>query len=159
FEGTVDFDPGAGTFNLTSFGGGDVFIMKLNANGDLVWARQVGGTEEEQGLAIAADNDGNVFTTGYFYVAACDFDPGPGTVSLTPISQSDAFVLKLDADGDFAWVKQIGGNQADRGNTIEVDGSGNVVISGGYYGYPGTVDLDPGPGFFNVTQVGSIAHW
>ena len=52
FDGTADFDPGAGTFNLTSAGGQDVFVSKLDSSGNFVWARQLGGTSSDQGLSI-----------------------------------------------------------------------------------------------------------
>jgi hypothetical protein len=44
FQGTVDFDPGAGTVNLSSAGSDDIFVQKLDASGNLVWARGMGGT-------------------------------------------------------------------------------------------------------------------
>ena len=58
FKGTVDFDPGAGTFNLTSAGGDDIFISKLNAAGKFVWAKQMGGTNQDIGSSIALDAAG-----------------------------------------------------------------------------------------------------
>ena len=42
FQGTVDFDPGAGVFNLTSAGGDDIFVSKLDSAGNFVWAQQLG---------------------------------------------------------------------------------------------------------------------
>ena len=49
FQGTVDFNPGAGTFNLTSAGSNDIFISKLDASGNFVWAKQLGGTSSDYG--------------------------------------------------------------------------------------------------------------
>ena len=66
FKGTVDFDPGAGTFNITSVGGRDIFITKLDAAGNLVWAKGMGGASDDEGFSIAVDASGNVYTTGYF---------------------------------------------------------------------------------------------
>ncbi|MDP6162158.1 MAG: hypothetical protein QF837_05700, partial [Acidimicrobiales bacterium] len=86
FSGTADFDPGPGTTNLTQNGGGyDAFVSKLNSSGDLVWAKSFGGSKEEESVSVAVDSSGNVYTTGWFR-AAGDFDPGPGTTNLTPIS-------------------------------------------------------------------------
>src|SRR5207253_4820 len=81
FQGTADFDPGAGTILLTSVGSLDVFVSKLASTGALVYARQLGGTSNDQGLGIAVDGSGNVFTTGSFRGTA-DFDPGTGTSNL-----------------------------------------------------------------------------
>jgi hypothetical protein len=49
FKDTGDFDPGSGIFNLTSLGGEDIFIGELNASGNFVWAKQIGGTGYDRG--------------------------------------------------------------------------------------------------------------
>ncbi|HLG35194.1 MAG TPA: hypothetical protein VI757_09965, partial [Bacteroidia bacterium] len=77
FEGTVDFDPGAGIFNLTSAGSDDIFISRLDGSGNFVWAKAMGGTSSDGGNSVAVDASGNVYTTGLFYDTA-DFDPGAG---------------------------------------------------------------------------------
>ncbi|MEX2323550.1 MAG: SBBP repeat-containing protein [Acidimicrobiia bacterium] len=94
FFGTADFDPGAGTLNLTSAGSGDVFVSKLDSAGNLVWARQLGGGLDDIGQGVAVDGSGNVYTTGHFSGTA-DFDPGAGTLNLTSAGASDVFVVKL----------------------------------------------------------------
>ena len=82
FQGTVDFDPGAGTANLTSNGSQDVFVLKLDSSGNYVWAKNFGGTDNEKGWSVAVDSSGNVYTTGDFQ-GTDDFDPGAGTTNLT----------------------------------------------------------------------------
>jgi hypothetical protein len=97
FGGTVDFDPGGGVANLTSAGRmllPNVFVSKLNAAGDFVWARAMGGKDGAVGDGIAVAADGSVVTTGSFEKTA-DFDPGPGTLQLTSIGSADIFVSKL----------------------------------------------------------------
>ncbi|MCK6692388.1 MAG: SBBP repeat-containing protein, partial [Thermoanaerobaculia bacterium] len=75
FESTADFDSDSlKTFNLTSAGSFDVFITKLDAAGNLVWAKRIGGTDQDYGRSIAVDASGNVYTTGSFSGTA-DFDP------------------------------------------------------------------------------------
>ena len=59
FLGTVDFDPGPGTANFTSLGGYDIFVIKLDAAGNLLWARRMGGIGGEEGDAVAVDEAGN----------------------------------------------------------------------------------------------------
>jgi hypothetical protein len=95
----VDFDPGAGTVNLSSAGAQDIFVQKLDASGNLVWARGMGGTSDDVGFGIAVDSAGNVYTTGYF-VGTADFDPGAGTVNLTSAGSFDIFVSKLSGPPD-----------------------------------------------------------
>ena len=150
FGGTVDFDPGAGTQNLTSAGGSDGFVVKFISEGNYVWARRVGGTGFDRASDLAVDGGGNVVVAGYFG-GTVDFDPGAGTQNLTSAGSDDAFVLKLDAAGNYVWARQVGGTSFDGGNGLAVDASGNVFVRG-YFG--GTVDFDPGPGTRNLTASG-----
>jgi gliding motility-associated-like protein len=152
FEGTADFDPGAGTFNITSTTSGtnDIFVLKLDATGNFVWAKNMGSTGDDQGLSIALDASGNVYTTGWFQNTA-DFDPGTGVFNLTSLGSFDVFVSKLDGNGNFIWAKSIGGTDGDVGRSITVDASGNAYISGFY---SDVVDFDPGADAFNLTPVG-----
>ncbi len=94
FGGTVDFDPGTGTFDLVTNPTylGDVFIQKLDAAGNFVWARSVGSTRQDDGTDIAVDATGNVYFTGTFSQTV-DFDPGAGSFKLTAGS-TDLFVTK-----------------------------------------------------------------
>lgn len=108
FYGTVDFDPGVGTFELTSLGGTDIFISKLDSSGNFLWAKSMGGTAYDQGHGIFIDNLGNVYTTGKFY-GTVDFDPGTGVANLTGNS---VFISKLDRNGNYVWARGVGGLQA-----------------------------------------------
>ena len=65
-QGTGDFDPGPGTLNLTSNGNRDIFITKLNSQGNLVWSHNIGGLFSDEGFAIEADASGNVYVFGEF---------------------------------------------------------------------------------------------
>ena len=151
FNGTADFDPGAGTANLTSAVNFDIFVSKLDASGSFVWARSLGGTVDDYGNSVAVDGSGNVYTTGFFG-GTVDFDPGPGTTNLTSVGGKDIFVSKLDASGSFVWARSLGGTSDDTGYWLAVDGSGNVYTTGIFQG---TVDFDPGPGTTNLTSAGS----
>jgi len=151
FQNTVDFDPGAGTFNLTSRGGEDIFFAKYDSNGDLVWAKNVGGTDSDRAFSIALDGSGNIYITGRFQ-GTVDFDPGAGISNLTSIGILDAYFAKYDNDGNLVWAKSIGGNSGDQGRSIVVDNSGNVYLTGSFNN---TVDFDPGAGTTNLTSEGA----
>ena len=66
FQGTADFNPGTGTFSMTSAGGWDGFVTKLDTSGNFVWASRMGGTGNDRTTGIAINHDGNVLLTGYF---------------------------------------------------------------------------------------------
>ena len=151
FEGTVDFDPGPGTSNLTSAGFWDIFVSKVDSNGDFVWARGMGGANFEDALSLAVDASGNVYTTGYFQETA-DFDPGPGVSNLTLMGIRDIFISKLDSNGSFVWAKNTGGIETVIGFDIAVDPASNVYITGDF---EGTVDFDPSPSTYNLTSAGN----
>ncbi len=149
FEDNADFDPGPGTLNLFSAGGTDVFVMKLNALGNLVWAKRLSGNIDDESYSIALDKSGNVYTTGYFRETA-DFDPAPGinTYNLTSAGDRDVFISKLDNSGSFISALQIGGSLYDSGSEIHFDEFGNMLVTGFF---SGTVDLDPSSGVFSLT--------
>lgn len=153
FFGTTDFDPNAGVTNLTSAGSNDIFVLKLNPAGNLVWAKNFGGTQDDKGYAIATDVSGNVFTTGYFMNTA-DFDPAATTYTMNGFGgNEDAFVSKLDASGNFVWAKQFNGTAGSPqlfGNGITLDASGNAYISGSF---TGNVDFDPGVSTYTITAI------
>ncbi len=151
FNGTVDFDPGVGAFNLTALSGSNIFISKLEALGNFVWVKQIGDSAiSGEGISIAIDAAGNIYTTGHF-AGTGDFDPGPGIFNLSASSGYDIFILKLDALGNFVWAKNIGGASDERVSSIALDALGNVYTTGCFFG---TTDFDPGSGTFNLTSAG-----
>ncbi|MBD2701640.1 SBBP repeat-containing protein [Spirosoma sp. BT702] len=151
FSGTADFDPNSGTFNLISAGITDIFVSKLDASGNFVWAKRMGGESDDVGHSVTVDGAGNVFTTGYFNGTA-DFDPGPGVFNLISVQGTyDSFVSKLDASGTFVWVQQLGTGGSETGYSIIVDGLGNIYSTGSF---SDTADFDPGSGVANLTTAG-----
>lgn len=151
FNGTVDFDPGSATNNLTAVGGINIFILKLNALGNYVWAKNMTGTGYSLGSFITTDVSGNVYTTGIF-VETTDFDPGSGTTNLVSAGAQDIFISKLDASGNFVWAKKMGGVDSDQPYFMKVDPSGNIYTTGSF---KGIADFDPGANKYELTSVGS----
>lgn len=154
FEGTADMDPGAGVYALTSAGSSDVFVSKFDTSGTLIWSKAMGGIYGDGSAAtIAVDAAGNVYITGGF-MGTADFDPGAGTFNMTAAttSQTDIFIAKLDANGDFVWAKGIiGGTWWDNSYDIAIDPAGNVVVVGRFYYQGGARDFDPGPDTYYLT--------
>lgn len=153
YDGTADFDPGAGTFNLTANNGPgyyDVFISKLNANGDFVWAKSMGSSGSDEGMGIELDAAGNIYITGS-YAYTVDFDPGAGVVNLSSPDFDAIFIAKYDSNGNFTWAKSIDGKHSQEAYNLAIDAVGNVYTTGRLYGTPiDPVDFDPGAGVFNL---------
>jgi Ig-like domain CHU_C associated/Secretion system C-terminal sorting domain/Beta-propeller repeat len=149
FRGLADFDPGTSSFNLSSSGNFDGFILKTDANGVFVWAKKLGGTFDDYATKISIDNLGNLYVTGYFQ-GLVDFDLGSGTYNLAASSDPDSYILKLTKNGDFIWVKQFSGN-LNISNSMAIDDSANIYTTGGFQG---TVDFDPNVGVQNLNAVG-----
>jgi hypothetical protein len=148
---TVDLDPGAGAFNVTSAGAGDVFVIKLDAAGNFIWGRSVGGIGTDNVRSLKVDASGNVYVVGNFSFTP-DFDPGPGVFNVTAVGPSDAFLLKLDAAGIFAWVKIFSSTGSESARAVTTDALGNTYATGLFQA---TIDFDPGPGVFNLTSLGA----
>lgn len=138
FLGTLDFDPGSGTHALTSAGGNDLFVQKLDVDGNLLWVKRIGGAGSDIGRSIATDALGNVYVSGQFSQTV---DFGSGNVSA--IGDNDIFILKLDADGNLQWVRTMGASGNDDAKSIATDPSGNVYVTGQF---SNTVDFGSGTG-------------
>jgi hypothetical protein len=152
FRGTVDFNPGSSTYNLTSAGSTDIFVSGLSAKGGFSFARRMGGSLADEGHAIQVDADYNVYTTGYFHGTA-DFDPGSGTRNLTSAGYGDVFLSKLSGDSrSYVFAKRFGGSSNDRGRGLVLTRDGGVALTGQFIG---TVDFDPGSGVAKLKSAGS----
>jgi len=110
----------------------DIFIVKYDCNGNVLWARQqdAGGTSSDNAVNVTADAGGNVIVTGYFEGADITF----GTTTLTNAGARDFFIVKYDPDGNVLWAKQqdAGGTGNDVGQSVAADTSGNVIVAGNY---------------------------
>lgn len=140
FSGKVDFDSDTSkNYYLTSNGGYDIYISKLDNNKKLLWAVNIGEASDDAGNSIKLDANGDVYVTGYF-MDKVDFDPGNSFI-LTSAGDKDIFVCKFDASGNFVWASRMGGNGEDSGNGIAIDAAGDVITTG-YFEQ--TSDFDPG---------------
>ena len=121
FTGTISF----GDVTLESAGSGDIFIVKYDAGGDLLWAQQAGGSSDILAHDIAVDNAGNCYIIGDFYDTAIF-----GDKTTYSTSAQDVFTVKYDADGYALWAASCGSTSSDIGTGISVDDAGNVYIAG-----------------------------
>ena len=121
FIGTSTF----GAITLTSSGGTDIFIAKLDPQGNWLWAVKAGGTGDDEGSGICVDASGKVYVTGYFTDSASF---GAGT--LIGNGAEDIFFVKLNTNGVWQMLAQAGGSGFDAGIEIALDNLGNAYITG-----------------------------
>jgi|GEM_PF-3538081 len=121
FPGTATF----GSTTLTSTGHSDVFMAKIDSQGNWQWAQKAGGTDDDRGYDVAVDSGRNAYITGYFYGTATF-----GSTTLTSTGGDDIFVAKIDTQGNWQWTQKAGGTDYDEGCSVAVDSSGNVYVTG-----------------------------
>jgi len=123
FYGSMRF----GEFFLTSSGQNDMFLAKIDSDGNVIWAKSAGGQDYGGGLAIATDKSGDIYVSGYF---SGDFYFG--NVRLVSAGGSDIFLAKFDTDGNLKWAKRNGGTGWEGGYGVAADEAGNVYVTGGF---------------------------
>ncbi len=133
FFGTLDFGGGP----LANSGNLDVFVMKLDPDGNHVFTRGFIGPAVAEGRGLATDAAGNVYVVGSFS-ETLDCGGGP----LTSAGVGDIFVAKLDLDGDHVFSKRFGNAQGQAATSVAIDAAGNIVVVGSFYG---AVDFGGGP--------------
>lgn len=149
----VYLDPNSNSATHTGIGYDDVAIVKMDSAGAYLWGYVVGGVGLSQGgeqaNSVDVDSNGNIYVTGYFY-STIDFDASSGVANLTATGAQSVFVMKLNSNGAFQWVYQLGGDGTTRRSWLEVDSADNVVLVADVVGST-TIDIDPTSGVQNIT--------
>lgn len=125
FQNTIQID----TISITSYGGFDAFLAKLDSAGNVIWVLQYGGTSDEGGNEVAIANNGQIIvgakSLGNITIGAISFaNPNPGI--------GDSYVISVNPDGTVAWARTISGVGASRAKAIAVDDVGNVYCGGDF---------------------------
>lgn len=115
----------------------DIFLMKLEPNGDLCWINPIGGQGTDAAGPIVLDSIGNIYLTGS-YKQSLYFNNSD--IGLETSNGSTIFVSKMDNNGNLTWAKSMGSSDDDSGNSIVVDKLGNIYMTGSF-GW--TADFDP----------------
>jgi hypothetical protein len=100
-------------------GGDDVYVVKLDAKGNLQWTKTIGGPGDEVGFSLIQTSDGGYAITGY----TSSFGGGW-------IGWKNVYVVKLDAHGNLQWTKTIGGENNDWGLSLIQTSDGGYAIAG-----------------------------
>ena len=154
YQTGTDFNPGPGTFSLSSGSGANAYVLKLDNSGNFIWVSSLGSSLTTVGIGLSVDLSGNVFVAGSFTGTNSDFDPGPSTYTLSSTGAQDVFVCKLNLTGNLVWAEKIGGSSADSPNFLNIDASANILITG--YFKSTIFDLDPGIGTTTVSASGGL---
>lgn len=124
FSGSAVF----GSFTLSSVGGTDIYLVKLNSSGEIEWARTAGGSGSDAGRGVAVDVAGNSYITGSVQGSA-----GFDSLAVAGSGGQSAFLAKYNAAGVAEWVRTGGGTGADALG-VALDGAGNPHITGLFAG-------------------------
>ena len=123
FSGTLSM----GEHSVVSAGGTDFYVAKMTPSGSVVWLKSGGSNAAEEAYSIAVDADGNVYVAGL-----SNDNTSYGGNSFPSLGANDGFLLKLDSDGNFVYVRTLGCFQDDNAFDVAVDGANNVVVTGTY---------------------------
>jgi hypothetical protein len=131
---TISFD----AVTLTNHGDDDIFVAKYDMNGNVIWATRAGGTSGDDAAALAVDDLGCVYVSGYYYSPSILF----GSFWLLNPSTDKVFLVKYDPSGNVLWAKQSIGNGGDnRSHAIALDADANIYMAGYFCG--ATIKFSP----------------
>ena len=108
----------------------DLFLVKYDPNGNLVWANSTGGSINDRGYGVSCDANSNVFVTGWYTSPTINF--GTGNLSNVASSTQDGFIVKYNAGGTALWAKTIGGSNLEGGKSCVNDAIGNTYLLGNF---------------------------
>ncbi len=106
----------------TNNGAADVFIIKITPNGDVVWSKSFGGTSFDTARSISKSMDGGFLISGSSRSSDGDVSKNNG--------QNDAWVLKINSDGNLIWQSTIGGSNIDIAYDVVELNNGDVIAVG-----------------------------
>ncbi|MDP4267266.1 MAG: SBBP repeat-containing protein [Bacteroidota bacterium] len=138
-----------GSTTMTNAGENDIFLVKYDISGNVLWAKSAGGTDYDYSNSVAVDTAGNSYITGYFNSPTITF----GSKNLMNAVGSIIYIAKYDKSGNVIWAKSAGESSYGNGNSITVDFTGNIYITGGFLGtaiFGSTVLTNAGSPWGNV---------
>ena len=111
------------------------YIGKLDPNGNWLWVDKFDGIKDQRGSRdnrLAIDNFSNIYVVGGFQNRGSSQVANYGPFSLSSNGEWDAFIFKMDKDGNWLWAEGFGSNKTDRANSVAVDICNDVYVTGEY---------------------------
>ena len=121
FSGTITVV----TSSLSSYGGTDGFLIKIDSSGNHVWSKSLGSSSDDQATSVRLDFQGNVVVSGFFRTTG-NF----GGINLTTTGSADVFVAKFSSAGNTIWANKYGSTAYDQNYALTTDNAGYIYISG-----------------------------
>jgi hypothetical protein len=118
----------AGTTWSFGAGGADIFLIKTDANGNRIWTKTYGGTNDDTAFSVQQTSDGGYIVAGYTYSFGAGY--------------SDFFLIKTDANGNIQWAKTYGGTRWDYASSVQQTSDGGYIVAGGTYSFGAGWDDD-----------------
>jgi hypothetical protein len=124
----------AGNFTLTNATApkADGFAMVLDPSGTIMWARSMGGNQDDIGRFVTFDASGNVYGAGHFYSDILTIASTTLANTTPSMSNSDAYIVKFSPLGNVLMTITEGGSKSEEFSTVRVSAAGNIVASGWY---------------------------
>ena len=125
YGGSITFE----SITLTNSGGSDIFLVKYDSTGNLIWAKGIGGISNEYANSLAIDSYGNVTVAGRYQSASIVI----GSTTISNAGVSDIFIAKFGSAGNFIKVISVGGTNYEEATSICTDTFGNIFVTGFFY--------------------------
>jgi hypothetical protein len=148
FLSTVDFDPSANVTSISPNGYENGYLSKFDSNGNLQFVKQIGSGGYTDISRMETDASDNIYLAG-FLSGTADFDPSPGTYTLSASGSTNRYFAKYNSTGDLIFAKTIGATGLFSINDLKVDNQGNIILAG-LFG--GTCDFDPSAASYTLTN-------
>ncbi len=153
FSGNAQF----GNIEKSSNGLKDIFVAKLDKDGNWLWVNIAGNFYDDEAYDIAYYDDNNIYLTGYY-----SFNVDFGDISLSGSTASRIFAANVDSEGNWVWANRAGGNGYDIGYAVAADSSGNCLVTGIFEGDASFGDDDIvsyGNDDFFISKLNSDGEW
>ncbi len=144
-------------YNNSNFSKSDLYVVKYDSLGNVLWAQSAGSSDDEMAIAICADASGNIYITGYFDSPSIVIGGYP-LINSGPPGSTDMYVAKYNASGVVVWARSANGNNSDWGSSVATDNFGNVYVTGGSLSNSITFGSYTLPAGFFMVKYNSLAN-